>query len=369
MKVNRILLIFFVCNLLFLFQACANPTSTQGDFSNIKKSILPTQPGVYYLQGRNLKEISPEKGNGFDFHKLTVFENNQPEFIIYEQKNTSETFLLYDHMTIAVPLIIAEIEDPNERYDHVMVQVKPAQPLDDGFYCFSEDYFFSPAFNEDERDKKWCFGLGDNHRLGVLANENSYSLPGDQTGFYLVNDGELEQIPSIDSNAEIDIDLLPRTNQLLPTILFISPEVDPDSVQIYWQRFVIGISSFPFSDQFTITKVDKNSGAEKVGMLPGDVILGVNGIDVTTWLPIRTRNLMAVICSKVGTIDLTILRGTKQFIAQPECSLGLRSEIGKFIYSLDPKGFALFRNTYPLYPKNVYCLSASSSSQFCFLVN
>lgn len=87
--------------------------------------------------------------------------------------------------------------------------------------------------------------------------------------FFLVDNGNVELIPPTPLDEEIDIDTLPITNSLLPTILYQSNTGNLNDVQLYWRRAIIGIGL----NGNMVTKLYTELGAALSGIQLEDILV------------------------------------------------------------------------------------------------
>lgn len=357
---------------IFFLQSCSSHSDTSASedkITKLKKSNLPESMGFYYISDHELIEIKTHYGNDVDFRSALPVQNQKPEFVFYDDEITTESLRLYNHTGNIYPVEFFDLDNSSNSADAQMVQIKVSEPLPEGFYCFSDAYLVNPSYLKNSSSQNWCFRFGSNERLGLETTVGSVQLPPDQMGFFLLNHGQLEFIPPIELGAEIDPSGLPVTDQLYPTILFQSESINPDNVDIYWRRPIIGISYNIFGDTAEIIAVESGLGAELAGIQPGDVIVGINNTDVQGWEPKYVTRLLSANCVVGETIDIQILRGTQHFQASPLCSLNNGDRLDGLSYILNPDGYAIFNIEYPLNAKNVYCMYPNGSQEkFCFSI-
>jgi len=358
--------------LSILLTACSsgseNSDQQNSDFTNLKRLDPPASQGIYYINDKALFQIPESSERNLNFHQIPLLSKNNVEFIAYGSNFDQTNILFVDHTGKQYPLNFAQVNVSDNEFSRIF-QFMPASPLPDGFYCLTTEFLINPSAFSTDFDDKFCFALGDVQRLGLDINQASVDLPAGQMGFYILNNGNVEYIPTTELNEEIDINSLPTTNQLLPTILFQSDSESPDDVEIYWRRPVIGFSFAFMGDDGTVGSVESGLGAEAAGIQPGDKLIGVNGIDVTNYSVRQIQAIISNSCIAGSSIETTILRGTQTYIANPTCSLGGGDELDYLSFILNPKGYAEFSIGYPLYPNNVYCMYIPyTNEKSCFLV-
>jgi hypothetical protein len=372
MKQKRISIQIIIL-LSILLSACSagseDSQQVKSDFTNLKRLELPSSEGYYYIDERDFFLIPKTSEINLDFHQIPLISSDNAEFIAYGSSFDQNMINLFDHTGKQYPLNFAEPVDLPDSEFIKLFQFKPASPLPDGFYCLTDEFLINPSAFSTYFDDNYCFALGDVHRLGLDSTRTSVDLPPGKMGFYILNNGNFEFIPSTKLNEEIDINSLPTTNKLLPTILFQSDSESPDYVGIYWRRPMIGVSFGFMGDDGTVSSVEPGLGAEAAGIQEGDKIIGINGTDISNYSLRQIQAIISNSCIAGSTIETTILRGTQTYIANPTCSLGGGDSLDYLSFTINPKGYAEFSIGYPLYPNNVYCMYIRSSNEkSCFLV-
>ena len=364
-----LLLVIAFTSLACLVLSSDSSEGQNDDFSKFNRKDLPTTPGLYYIDNKEFRELPSNSSNDVDFRTSPHIVSQNPEFIVIGKEINPDTFNLYNHTGQPFDIIILELDPQPDSPDRKILQIKASMPLRDGFYCFSSDIFINPYFGKDNDIKPWCFSVGSNDQLGLDPYDGNFSPPSNQTGFYLFDNDEYSFITPNALGDEIDMSGLPIANQLFPVILFQSESVNPDYVQIYWRRPVIGVSLSLLGNYATITAVESNLGAESAGITAGDVIVTINSTDVTGWSNRQIRNKLSGDCLPEKTIDLNVLRGTQQFSAKVACSLSGGANLQNLSYVLHTEGYAIFTLSYPLYSGNVYCMYIPNSSEkHCFRI-
>jgi hypothetical protein len=339
------------------------------NFTNLKKRELPSTRGYYYIDDKDFIKIPESSRKSVDFHQIPHFLTNRAEFIAYGENLEQNPIYLFDHTGKQYLLNFAELDTSSKSELFNYSQFMPTEPLQDGFYCFTNEFLENPSYSGDDFDDNFCFALGDVKRLGLDSNSVNVDLPAEKMGFYILTNDNLQFIPPSVLNEEIDISSIPTTNQLIPTILFQSDLNSPDSVQIYWRRPIIGISFDIWVGDGTILEVTPSLGAEAAGIQEGDKLIGVNGTDVSAYSLDQIITTISSSCVAGNKIEILILRGTKTYITSPTCSLNKGDYLEYLFYELNPKGYAEFSIGYPLYPNNVYCMYVPySGEKSCFLV-
>lgn len=348
-----------------LLASCSQTNSTDTTFTKINKNKLPSNPGIYFFDGKNIVEFFPSEVDDTNFRKLFHINNSNPEFVIYNNEVNSDSYFLYDYRGNNIPLAFNNPVQNRVENGLDLVQVKPMMDLDDSFYCFSQTMVINPIIGRTQ-NPVWCFSQGSENRLGIdSTTDNKYSLPISNFGFFLVNKGNVELIPPTPLDEEIDIDTLPITNSLLPTILYQSNIGNLNDVQLYWRRAIIGIGL----DNNVVTKLYTELGAALSGIQLGDILLKVNNVDLSTFSEDQIVTTLSNFCIAGNTMDIEILRGTQRFLSQPECSLDTGTQLGGLDYILQPEGYAELQISFPLYKGNVYCLYVRNSGEkSCFFV-
>lgn len=372
MKINKILLITVVA--LFV-QACSisslkNDMDSENNFLKIKKNNLPKTAGIYHINGNKLDEIIVDYGNKVDFINLPVFRETNLQFIVYNNEIDENSFFLYNSYGEKIPFEYQKIDDPNQNINMKMVQIRMEEPLKDGYYCFSNDVFVHPE-NYNKKDPTWCFGYGSEEKLGIGYSNLDMKPPKNEMGYFLVRKDGVELLPSMIVDENLDLNNLPSIDNYLPKMIYQSDTENPKNVKLYRYRSVIGISFTIWGDfpDGMVATVDKNSGADLAGILPEDVIIEVNGQDVSGRTNQEIISLIQSSCVPNKNVDLVLLRGTQQFLAQPVCLLGTFDEIKGIDYILHPDGYAIFQPKYPLFLDNVYCLKIFGEKESsCFRV-
>ena len=125
-----------------------------------------------------------------------------------------------NHLGIQFPWILKQVHNTSENDIGRCSKLKSPKPLKDGFYCFGQENLINPSIIHSSQSSNWCFAQGTTSRLGLGANDNDFSLPSNQQGFYLAMEDQAIFIPSKESSETIDISTLPVTTQLMPSILF-----------------------------------------------------------------------------------------------------------------------------------------------------
>lgn len=373
MKLKKII---FVLVITFLVQSCSILTSknngeSENKFLKLKNNILPSTAGVYFINGNKLEEITLTYGNKVDFINLPVFQNTNLQFIVYDNNVDENSFFLFDSFGKKLSIDYREIDDPHQKLNMQMVQVKMKEQLKDGYYCFSNDVFVHPEDYTISRPT-WCFGYGADEKLGKGISNLDIRPPKNEMGYFLVRKDGLESIPSLVVNESLDLNKLPLIDNYLPEIVYQSVNENPNNVKLYRYRSLVGISYSIFGNlpDGMITGVEKNSGADLAGVLPEDVIKAVNGQDVSGRSDQEIMSLVRSSCVPNKKIDLVLLRGTQQFLAQPVCLLGDFDEVKGIDYILHPDGYAVFRPKYPLFSENIYCLKIFGEKESsCFRVD
>lgn len=344
-----------------------NKTGQNSDFSKLSRKELPTSPGFYFIDKKELIELQSSPSNDVDFHESPIIYDSNPEFIVFEKNINVDTLNLYDHAGNLYRIHFLPREIPNDYQNFQMLQILTATTLSDGFYCFSSEIFTNPYFGKNSDIEPWCFAVDTNKQVTQDAADDLAIQPSNQMGFFLIENNDSEFITPSNLKEEIDFSKLPVTNKLFPKILFRSETVNPDYVQIYWRRPVIGVSFSMWEDNATVTKVASGLGADLAGVVPGDVIVGINSMDVSDWSIDQIKNKLSGDCQPEKTIELQILRGTQRYVTSVSCSLGDGSNLKNITYILHPDGYAIFKVKYPLYSGNVYCMYIlNSSEEHCF---
>jgi len=367
--------LFLILMVIVIFsQSCSglptkDKTGQKGNFSKLSRKELPTSPGFYFIDKKGLFELPPSSSNDVDFLDSPIIYDSNPEFIVFEKNINVDTLNLFDHTGNLYGVRFLPIEIQNDYQNYQMLQILTATTLGDGFYCFSSEIFINPYFGKNSDIEPWCFAVDTNKNLTLDAADDLTIPPSNQMGFFLLDHNEPEFITPSILKEEIDINNLPVTNKLFPTILFWSETVNPDYVQIYWRRPVIGVSFSIWEDNATVTEVESGLGADLAGVVPGDVIVGINGMEVSDWSIDQIRNKLSGDCLPEKTIELQILRGTQRYVTSVSCSLGDGSNLEDLTYILHPDGYAIFNVKYPLYSGNVYCMYIiNSSEKHCFRI-
>ena len=372
MKTKNIL---FAIIVTFFIQACLssslkNNVGTENNFIKIKKNNLPKTAGVYYINGSNLEEILENYGNKVDFINLPVFQDTNPQFIVYDNKVDQNSYFLYNSYGEKWPIEYQKIDDPDQNINMELVQIRMNESLNDGFYCFSNDIFVHPE-NYNINDPTWCFGYGSEEMLGMGYSNEDMKPPKNEIGFFIVRKEGVEALPSMIVDENLDINKLPLIDNYLPKMVYQSNTENPNNVKLYRYRAQIGISFAIFGNypDGMIASVEKNSGADLAGILPEDVIISVNNQDARGRSDQEISSLIQSSCLPNKKIDLVILRGTQQSLAQPVCMLGTFDEIKGIDYILQPDGYAIFQSKYPLFSDNIYCVKVLGEKEFsCFRV-
>ncbi len=348
-----------------LLVSCSQTNSSDTKFTKINKNKLPSTPGVYFFDGKNSIEVFPSEVDDTSFKNVLHLNNSNPEFVIYDNEVNSDSYFLYDYRGENIPLAFNDLVQNHVENGLDLVQLKPMVDLEDSFYCFSQTMVINPAIGR-TRNSVWCFSQGSETKLGIdNSTDDGYSLPISNFGFFLVKNKNAELIPPTPLDEEIDIDSLPTTDSLLPTILYQSNIGNLNDVQLYWRRAIIGIGL----NNNVVTKLYTELGAALSGIQLGDILLKVNNVDLATFNEDQIITTISNFCIAGHTIDIEILRGTQRFLTHPECSLDTGKQLGGFDYILQPEGYAEFQISFPLYKDNVYCLYIRNSGEkSCFFV-
>lgn len=368
----QIIILLAIFLTAILLTACStgseNSEQENTNFTNLKKVGTPTSQGFYYINEKAFFQIPESNERSLDFHQIPLLSNDNAEFVAYGSNFDQTNILLFDHTGRQYPLNFAQVNNSDNEFSRLF-QFKPSLSLTDGFYCLTTEFLINPSAFSSDFDDKYCFAFGNSQRLGLESNNTSVDLPPGKMGFYILNNGNFEFIPSTELDEEIDISSLPTTNQLIPTILFQSDSESPEYVEIYWRRSMIGFYFAFMGDDGTVGSVETGLGAEAVGIQEGDKIIGINGIDVSNYSVQQIQSIISNSCIAGSSIETTILRGTQTYIANPTCSLGDGDSLEYLFYTLNPRGYAEFTIGYPLYPNNVYCMHIQySNEKSCFFV-
>lgn len=362
--------------------------------ADVAKRNLPTEYGFYIVEDASVKKIEP-----FDYYEqnLTeaVFVNNQkPEFVIYDQNfDDLDRLRLFDYRGLEIPFISEEISNPDKNAYQPMFHLTISGQLENSYYCFTDHYFVNPYIEDDKYRNMYCFGQGSPERLGITIVQKEYQIP-EIEGFFIEGSEAIHPLTPISLQDEIDVNTLPVSNQLMPTVFLRSTSIDPEDVKIIWYPATIGINII---DHSKIKEVFEDQGANLAGIQEDDVITMVNDVDVTKWNDEYSStqdsyyldSFLASSCKVGSSIDVTITRGTQLIAASPNCQLqevfragfhpysifgykdplSVSYRIEQLNYYINPNGYALFKPPFPLLSGNVYCIQyAGESPRFCFMV-
>jgi len=161
-------------------------------------------------------------------------------------------------------------------------------------------------------------------KVGFVLSENVPLKPGDviveANGKRVKNWKELNEIVALNPNREITLEV--ERNGKVETVK-VKTGIDEKN----------GIGTLPVVPAInpTIGKVIKNSPAEKAGLKPGDVILKINGKEITRW-----EQVVELIGKSNGKpVELLILRNGKKLkiTVKPQ----LNKKLGRYTIGIVPK--------------------------------
>lgn len=325
-------------------------------------SDKPPHVGVFLRQGNSLVEMARYNGgpDSSIAEGIPLASDSHPQIVMWNPEVNLDLLVL---SAIGSSGTIAF--DVSPQTDEIL-QIRFVEPLADGAYCFSQGNISLPH----SLIPYWCFRVGEDiasFSADQFASDEQALPPGN--GIFVVKNGEpvalsqlVIRIRSGIPEGLPEILSFPSVENSRPIVLAQSPDVQPSNISLYYLRPGAGFTCREFDSQAFISRVQSNSGAEKAGLQNGDIIVAVNGQEVSG----DCETVVSLGRGPLGgNFSVSVLRGTftTEIIATRETIVA--AEIISFSYDLKGQ-YAQFTPDQFLEP-GVYCYIQNLNG-WCFEV-